>query len=64
MLEKITDRVISRKFGFGLAGLIFYALGATDTIAITTEESFLSGAVSLLGIAGIVLQDLVKAWRA
>lgn len=60
---RIIERIVSRKFGFGVAGLIFYALGATDTITITTEETFMAGAVSLLGIGGIVLQDLVKAWR-
>lgn len=59
-MDAILSRVISRKFAFGVAGLVFFILGASDTVTVTTTEEFLSGATAVASLIGITLEDLVK----
>ena len=62
-LLEIGGRIKSRKFALSTAGLVFYALGVTDQITMTEEQSIAALGLAAVGLIGIILVDVVKAWR-
>ncbi len=57
------SRLLSRKFWFGISGLIFYVAGATDATTVTTEQEVVGGVIAVASIVMIGLEDMVKRWR-
>ena len=62
-MQNFIRRATSRKFLFGLSGLLLYLAGTSDVITVTTEQDLISGGIALAGIIGIGLEDIFKAWR-
>jgi hypothetical protein len=62
-LLEMWSRIKSRKFAIGTAGLVFYALGVTDQIEMTEEQSLGGLALAGVSVVTIAIVDAIKAWR-
>lgn len=64
MIEGLKERAVSRKTLMLIASAVLFILGATDGVALTTEQELLSGVGAGTSIVMIGIVDAIKAWKA